>query len=44
MLEALVATYREYNLANHDRMVTVYPGIVDGGRRPSATPAAPPAS
>ena len=27
-LEALIATYREYNLANHDRMVTVYPGVV----------------
>jgi pyrophosphatase PpaX len=27
-LEAMVATYREYNLAHHDRMVTVYPGIV----------------
>jgi pyrophosphatase PpaX len=27
-LEAMVATYREYNLANHDRMVTVYPGVV----------------
>ena len=27
-LDALIATYREYNLANHDRMVTVYPGIV----------------
>jgi pyrophosphatase PpaX len=27
MLEALVATYREYNLAHHDRMVTVYPGV-----------------
>ena len=27
-IEALIATYREYNLANHDRMVTVYPGIV----------------
>jgi pyrophosphatase PpaX len=27
-LSALIATYREYNLANHDRMVTVYPGIV----------------
>jgi len=27
-IEELVATYREYNLANHDRMVTVYPGIV----------------
>jgi pyrophosphatase PpaX len=28
-LEALIATYREYNLANHDRMVTVYPGVVE---------------
>ncbi|MGN6390897.1 MAG: HAD-IA family hydrolase [Gemmatimonadales bacterium] len=28
MLEALIATYRTYNLANHDRMVTVYPGVV----------------
>ena len=27
VLEALVATYREYNLAHHDRMVTVYPGV-----------------
>jgi pyrophosphatase PpaX len=27
-LEALIATYREYNLKHHDRMVTVYPGIV----------------
>lgn len=27
-LNALIATYREYNLANHDRMVTVYPGVV----------------
>lgn len=27
-LEALIATYRQYNLAHHDRMVTVYPGIV----------------
>jgi pyrophosphatase PpaX len=26
-LEAMVATYREYNLANHDRMVSVYPGV-----------------
>jgi pyrophosphatase PpaX len=24
----MVATYREYNLAHHDRMVTVYPGVV----------------
>jgi pyrophosphatase PpaX len=28
-LEALIATYREYNLAHHDRMVTVYPGVVE---------------
>jgi pyrophosphatase PpaX len=27
-LNAMIATYREYNLANHDRMVTVYPGVV----------------
>ena len=27
-LEAMVATYRQYNLAHHDRMVTVYPGVV----------------
>jgi pyrophosphatase PpaX len=27
-LDALIATYREYNLAHHDRMVTVYPGVV----------------
>src|SRR6185437_7803810 len=26
-LEALIATYREVNLAHHDRMVTVYPGV-----------------
>lgn len=30
--EALIATYREYNLKHHDRMVTVYPGIVDAVR------------
>ena len=28
-LEALIATYREYNLKHHDRMVTVYPGVVN---------------
>ncbi|MGH7525206.1 MAG: HAD-IA family hydrolase [Gemmatimonadales bacterium] len=28
-LEALIETYREYNLRHHDRMVTVYPGVVD---------------
>lgn len=32
MLQALIATYREYNLANHDSMVTVYPGVVDAIR------------
>ncbi len=26
-LHAMIATYREYNLAHHDRMVTVYPGV-----------------
>ncbi len=30
--EALIATYREYNLEHHDRMVTVYPGVVDAVR------------
>jgi pyrophosphatase PpaX len=27
-LEAMIATYREYNLKHHDRMVTVYPGVL----------------
>lgn len=27
-MEALIATYREYNLTHHDGMVTVYPGVV----------------
>jgi pyrophosphatase PpaX len=27
LLEAMVATYRDYNLANHDAMVTAYDGI-----------------
>ncbi len=31
-LAALIATYREYNLEHHDRMVTVYPGVVDAVR------------
>jgi pyrophosphatase PpaX len=31
-LGALIATYREYNLKHHDRMVTVYPGVVDAVR------------
>ena len=32
-LEALIATYRDYNLKHHDRMVTVYPGVVDAVQR-----------
>ncbi len=28
-VEAMIATYREWNLANHDRMVTPYPGARD---------------
>ena len=28
-LQALVATYRDFNLANHDRMVAAFPGVVD---------------
>ena len=28
-LQALIATYREYNLKHHDHMVTVYPGVVE---------------
>ena len=31
-LEALIATYREYNLKHHDRMVTVYPGVLQAVR------------
>jgi pyrophosphatase PpaX len=27
-IEAMIATYRAWNLANHDRMVTAYPGAV----------------
>ena len=26
-MQALIQTYREYNLGNHDRMVTIYPGV-----------------
>jgi pyrophosphatase PpaX len=36
-LEAMIATYREYNLAHHDRMVTVYPGVLDAVREIKAT-------
>ena len=31
-LEALIATYREYKLANHDRMITIFPGVLDAMR------------
>src|SRR5688572_3718800 len=31
-LEAMIATYREYNLEHHDRMVTVYPGVLEAVR------------
>jgi pyrophosphatase PpaX len=31
-LDAMIATYREYNLRNHDAMVTVYDGVVDAVR------------
>jgi pyrophosphatase PpaX len=32
-IEAMVATYREYNLAHHDSMVRPYDGVVDQVRR-----------
>lgn len=28
-MDALIATYREYNLAHHDTRVAAYPGVVD---------------
>ena len=31
-MEALIATYRDYNLANHDRMVRGFPGVVEAVR------------
>jgi pyrophosphatase PpaX len=31
-LEAMIATYRDYNLQHHDRMVTIYPGVLDAIR------------
>jgi pyrophosphatase PpaX len=36
MLEAMIATYREYNLKHHDSMVTVYPGVVEAVREVKA--------
>ncbi len=35
-LEALIATYREYNLANHDRMITIFPGVLEAMREVKA--------
>jgi pyrophosphatase PpaX len=32
VLEAMIATYREYNLKHHDRMVTIYPGVIEAVR------------
>jgi pyrophosphatase PpaX len=32
MLEAMISTYRKYNLEHHDAMVTVYPGVVEAMR------------
>ncbi len=32
-IERLIATYREWNLAHHDAMVTAYPGALDAVRR-----------
>ena len=31
-IEAMITTYRAWNLANHDAMVTAYPGAVDAVR------------
>lgn len=28
-MEAMIATYRAFNMANHDRMVTPFPGVLD---------------
>ena len=32
MLEAMISTYREYNLTHHDAMVMVYPGVLEAVR------------
>jgi pyrophosphatase PpaX len=32
MLQAMIATYRAYNLQHHDAMVSVYPGVLDAIR------------
>jgi pyrophosphatase PpaX len=36
ILEAMIATYRDYNLKHHDNMVTVYPGVLDAVREVKA--------
>lgn len=28
-IEAMIATYRDYNLAHHDQRITAYPGVVE---------------
>jgi pyrophosphatase PpaX len=33
MLEAMIATYRDYNISNHDAKVSAYPGVVETVRR-----------
>jgi pyrophosphatase PpaX len=32
ILEAMIATYRAFNLEHHDRMVAIYPGVLDAMR------------
>src|SRR4051812_50152503 len=32
ILEAVIATYRGYNLKHHDSMGAVYPGVLEAGR------------
>jgi pyrophosphatase PpaX len=32
LLEAMIATYRAFNLEHHDRMVTIYPGVLEALR------------
>jgi pyrophosphatase PpaX len=32
MLEEMIATYRAFNLEHHDRMVTIYPGVLEAIR------------
>ncbi len=36
-MEALIATYRAYNLEHHDSMVTAYPGVVEAVRQIKAS-------